>query len=630
MLLGGISLYSINSIVDTNERVDHTYAVLGEASAIVGSAVDMETGMRGFMLAGEDSFLDPYRAGEATIYSGIAALQATVSDNPPQVERLTEVDRILREWQAKVTEPAIALRNQVTAGTRPLGDIQALVSRKEGKQYFYAFRALMAQFSAEEAGLMEIRQANNAGTVSTTNTVITLGIIVAVVIGLALAWLIGAAIAGPIVKMTAAITKLAEGDINTQIPATDQGDEIGDMARSLEVIRDTGAEARRLRQMVDQMPINVMMCDPTDFIVGFANKTSIETLRGLEHLLPIKADDLVGTCLDVFHKNPEHQRRILSDPNNLPYSASIELGEHKLKLDVAPITAAGGEYLGPMLSWSVVTEQVNLANNVSEVVGLVASTATEMQSAAESMASTAEETSRQSQAAAAASEQASTNVQTVSAAAEEMSSSVNEIARQVAQSAQMAKDAVDEAEKTNASVQSLAEGSQKIGEVVELISDIASQTNLLALNATIDAARAGEAGKGFAVVASEVKSLATQTAKATEQIAEQIASIQTATDESVTAIEGIGKKIAEMDEVSTAIASAIEEQGAATGEISSNSQQAAAGTQEVSSNIAGVNQAASETGTAASQVLQSASELSGHAEKLRGEVGKFLETMNAA
>jgi methyl-accepting chemotaxis protein len=269
-------------------------------------------------------------------------------------------------------------------------------------------------------------------------------------------------------------------------------------------------------------------------------------------------------------------------------------------------------------------------NTVSSTLTTMSSSATEMQGAAEGMASTAAETSRQSQAAAAASEQASTNVQTVSAAAEEMSSSVNEIARQVAQSAQMAKDAVDAAAQTNESVQGLAEGSQKIGEVVDLISDIASQTNLLALNATIEAARAGEAGKGFAVVASEVKSLATQTAKATEQIAAQIASIQMATDQSVSAIEGIGKKIAEMDEVSTAIASAIEEQGAATGEISSNSQQAAAGTQEVSSNIAGVNQAASETGTAASQVLQSAGELSGHAEKLRGEVDKFLETMNAA
>ena len=267
---------------------------------------------------------------------------------------------------------------------------------------------------------------------------------------------------------------------------------------------------------------------------------------------------------------------------------------------------------------------------VAGTLETVTSAAAQMQATAESMSVTAEETSRQSQAAAAASEQASTNVQTVSAAAEEMSSSVNEIARQVSQSAGMAKAAVAEAQKTNESVQGLAESSQKIGEVVDIISDIASQTNLLALNATIEAARAGDAGKGFAVVASEVKSLANQTAKATEEIAAQIGSIQSATEESVGAIGGIGKKIAEMDEISTAIASAIEEQGAATGEISNSSQQAAAGTQEVSANISSVNQAATETGAAANQVLQSAGDLSKQAELLRAEVDKFLTEVRAA
>jgi methyl-accepting chemotaxis protein len=257
----------------------------------------------------------------------------------------------------------------------------------------------------------------------------------------------------------------------------------------------------------------------------------------------------------------------------------------------------------------------NFESSIKGIVDSVAGAATEMQSTAESMASTAEETSRQSQAAAAASE---------------MSTSVNEIARQVAQSATMAKEAVAEAQTTNASMQGLADSAEKIGEVVDLISDIANQTNLLALNATIEAARAGDAGKGFAVVASEVKSLATQTAKATEQIASQISAIQTATEESVTAIGSIDKKIGEMDEVTTAIASAIEEQGAATGEISSNSQQAAVGTQEVSENIASVNQAATETGAAASQVLSATGELANQADLLRKEVDDFLAEVRAA
>ena len=268
--------------------------------------------------------------------------------------------------------------------------------------------------------------------------------------------------------------------------------------------------------------------------------------------------------------------------------------------------------------------------DASDVLKMVASSATEMQATAQNMTATAEETSRQSTAVAAASEQASTNVQTVASAAEELSASVSEISRQVAQSAQIANKAVVEAESTNSQVQGLADAAQKIGEVVNLINDIASQTNLLALNATIEAARAGEAGKGFAVVASEVKSLANQTAKATEEIAAQIAGIQSSTQQAVGAIGGIATVIREINEIATTIASAVEEQGAATQEIARNVQQAAAGTAEVSSNISGVTEAASSTGAAAEQVLGVATELSQQSETLRGKVETFLAAVKAA
>jgi methyl-accepting chemotaxis protein len=269
-------------------------------------------------------------------------------------------------------------------------------------------------------------------------------------------------------------------------------------------------------------------------------------------------------------------------------------------------------------------------HDVSDVLRTVTSATTEMQATASSMTSTAEETSRQSTVVASASEEASMNVQTVATATEELSASVAEISRQVTQSANIAGRAVEDANRTNAQVRSLAEAAQKIGEVVSLINDIASQTNLLALNATIEAARAGEMGKGFAVVASEVKNLANQTAKATEEIAAQIGGIQQATGEAVKAIQSIGQTIGEINDIATTIASAVEEQGAATQEIARNVQQAAAGTQEVSTNIAGVSQAATVTGEAADQVLEAASELSKQSDTLRRKVETFLSAIKAA
>ncbi|MCR6735753.1 MAG: cache domain-containing protein [Afipia sp.] len=256
--------------------------------------------------------------------------------------------------------------------------------------------------------------------------------------------------------------------------------------------------------------------------------------------------------------------------------------------------------------------------------------ATEMRATSQSMSATAEETSHQATTVAAVAEQASANVQTVAAATEQLSSSVSEIGRQVAESTKIAGQAVEQANRTNVTVQGLSAAAQKIGAVVKLISDIASQTNLLALNATIEAARAGEAGRGFAVVASEVKSLASQTAKATEDISAQVAAMQDATAEAVQAIESIGGTIGSINEIATVIASAVEEQGSATREIARNVQEAAQGTGEVSSNIVGVNAAASETGTAATQVLASAEQLSGQAATLRGDVDRFLANIRAA
>jgi methyl-accepting chemotaxis protein len=267
---------------------------------------------------------------------------------------------------------------------------------------------------------------------------------------------------------------------------------------------------------------------------------------------------------------------------------------------------------------------------IGEIVNTVSSASTQLEASAGTLTATAERAQELTTMVAAASEEASTNVQSVASATEEMASSVNEISRQVQDSARMAGDAVHEARKTNDRVSELSKAAARIGDVVELINNIAGQTNLLALNATIEAARAGEAGRGFAVVASEVKALAEQTAKATGEIGQQINGIQSATQDSVNAIKEISGTIEKLSEISSAIAAAVEEQGAATQEISRNVQQAAQGTQQVSSNITDVQRGAGETGLASSQVLSAAQSLSGDSNRLKLEVSKFLSSVRAA
>ncbi|MTJ80489.1 MAG: bacteriohemerythrin [Telmatospirillum sp.] len=359
----------------------------------------------------------------------------------------------------------------------------------------------------------------------------------AILIGVAFAWRIAGSILHPVRGMTGTMTALASGDHGIAVPGLDAADEIGDMARAVQVFKENALRVERMTREQE------------------AQKRQADSERRAA----------LRKMADVFE------------------------------------------------------------GSVGRVVENVTAAAADLQKAATEMASTADQTSAEATAVAASSQQASSNVQTVAAATEELAASITEIARQMARSRAVAEQANQGAERTTTLVQTLNGSVSKIGTVVGLISDIASQTNLLALNATIEAARAGDAGKGFAVVAHEVKGLATQTARATGEIATQIGEVQQQTAEAVAAIGEIASIISEMGEISGSVAAAVQQQTAATGEIARNIEQAAAGTHEVSSSITAVEEAARESGVAAQQIRRSSIDLSQQADDLHREVGRFLE-----
>ncbi len=387
----------------------------------------------------------------------------------------------------------------------------------------------------------------------------------------------------------------------------------------------TEEATKRLNQMIDKMPINAMMCDPETFVVTYANETCINTLRSVEQFLPIKAADLVGTCIDVFHKDPSHQRRILSDPTNLPWNAQINVGPEVLDLNISAIMDENNNYVAPMLTWAIITAQVALEKAVKDAVSSVHHESDQLKANAERMLSNAEESIRLSGAISASADQTSANSQTVAAATEELSASIDEIAKQVSHASTIGIEAEQKTEETIKTISGLSEASNEIGNVVNLINDIAAQTNLLALNATIEAARAGEAGKGFAVVASEVKNLAGQTATATIDIKAQVDNIQSETKNVVTAIQMIQTTVKQLSEISTAIAAAVEEQGNATREISSNVQETSKGAQEVSLSIGSIQTSSNDTGEVAKEVSMAAELLVSLANGLGDEVKKMFE-----
>ncbi|MBL9120958.1 MAG: HAMP domain-containing protein [Phycisphaerae bacterium] len=480
-------------------------------------------------------------------------------------------------------------------------------------------------------------------------------VLIAAIAGLAVGfgalWFATRPIVAGVRRVGNAISGLANGDIANDVPVVTR-DEVGTMSVAFNQARAGlhnifGADkvdwlaigeqqkaAARLSAMVESAPINIMFADK-DRIIRYINPSSAKTLKKIEGALPVKAEQIVGSSIDIFHKNPAHQRAILSDPTkNLPRSAHINVGSDVLDLLVSPILDSDQNYLGSMATWTIITEKIaaekrekELAEGLKQTIAVVSENAQALAAASEEltavsqqMSANSEETSAQSDVVASAAEQVSKNVATVATSAEEINASVREIAKNASDSARVAAEAVHVATDTNKIISRLGESSIEIGNVIKVITSIAQQTNLLALNATIEAARAGEAGKGFAVVANEVKELAKQTAQATEEISLKIQAIQTDTKGAVGAIEQISSVIGQINDISTTIASAVEEQSATTTEIARNASEAATGSTEISKNISNVSIAARSTTQGASNTLSASTELAKLAATLRDAV----------
>ena len=594
LVAGFITFLGIRSL----QQMDNAAGVMAvaDADALLGAQLN-----RGVVAMNRAEFriaADPSADNVAAAKQAITHEQETFSQLLAKAEAtagaerktaLSQVQNEYRDYRATIDQ---LLSAATSHGDIKVSEAQQTMLREVLKSKQVASRLDDAVRKYEDLNEEKSRQevAQMGQTYDFTSELLLLLAAIGIAAGLTLGWLVSQfGIVKPIRAAVACLTRLAKGELEIDIFGTDRKDEVGDIAKTMEVFKATAVEAKRLA---------------AEQVRAEAEARQRQEAERLAEQRRQEAEAQRQREAEAAERRQAEQRRLEQEEQQ---------------------KAAAAQRRSEMLALADRFEA-----SVKSVVDAVAAAATELQATASSMAGTAEETSRQSTTVAAASEQASANVQTVASAAEELSASVGEIARQVTQSATIAEKAVAEAEKTNSTVQGLAAAGQRIGTVVDMIKGIAEQTNLLALNATIEAARAGEAGKGFAVVAAEVKALANQTAKATEEISAQIGDMQNVTGGVVEAIAAIGRTITEMNKIAATIASAIEEQGAATQEIARNVQQAAAGTQEVSSNIGGVTLAATETGSAAGQVLSSAQDLSRQSETLRSEVDSFVLQVRAA
>ena len=619
VMLGGADAVRSNGIHAEASRNDPTFAALTQYRLAMGQI--QEAAMM-FLATGNRSAINEAKDGAAAATKAMAVILASDAPDP-----LKATARTVSTIGDGVTQAVLDLISQ----TQQLDDLTANEVETAGQ----AMRQAIADLSRTAALLnSEASDRANAARAEAQRdmTILVGGIGLAMLI---LGGFVVHAIASPLRGLTRVLAAIAGGDTEAHVLYRGQRDEIGQMASAVETLRAVMQKAFVQSQMIEQIPVPVMTATAEgDFPVTYLNAEAHRVLALIGGHLPVPQSQVVGQSLGIFYPDPEAERALLANPSNLPHRTRISMGAETLEATASAILDRHGAYVGPMIVWQVLTAQTRLIARFERSVGAIASAVGEsadaMTGAAVTMTEAVDESGQRLAAVSGASEQASGNVSAAAAGAEQLAMSVAEIGRQMVESTRIASQAVREAEATDRCVGGLSTAAERIGDVVRLIGDIAARTNLLALNATIEAARAGEAGKGFAVVASEVKTLATQTAKATREIAEQIEGMRQSTSQAVGALRGIGATIHRMNEIATSIAGSVEEQGTATQEIARAVQQAAAGTTEVNDNIAVVDRAVSNTGTQSAVVLEAAKRLSEQSVTLKAEVRDFLASMREA
>ncbi|WP_163337806.1 methyl-accepting chemotaxis protein [Desulfopila sp. IMCC35008] len=636
-ILSFITYSTTSKLLKSSQLVDHTYVVIESAMDILAAAVDMETGMRGYLLAGKEDFLDPYKGGYASFLERVKKLKNTVSDNPAQVTLLEEIEANITSWRTDVTEPTIALRAEI-GDAKTMDDMADVVGEARGKTYFDKFRGQIATFIERENTLLEKReqeagqgagsydnQESSAKWVKHTQNVIKEAMRIEAAAVDMETGMRGFLLSGKesfLDPYTGGATRFYQKVDDLKKTVSDNSaqvtllDEIKTNIENWQ--RDVTEPAISLRREIGDAKT---MNDMAHLVSEARGKKYFDKFRGQvatfiereETLMAVRKDEshgaasfaksliLVGTLVIIIIALTVSM--LISRAITKPVTQAVDLanaiaeGNMTKNLDISSKDEIGllssslnkiSSDLGGMIR-EIVTGVNTLSSSstsLSAIASQLSSGAGEASSRSNNVATAAEEMSANMDSVSAAMEQSASNVGMVATATEEMSATVNEIAQNAERAKGISEQAVIQSEQTSGKINELGEAANRIGKVTETITEISEQTNLLALNATIEAARAGDAGKGFAVVANEIKDLAKQTADATVDIKSQIEGMQTTTDGTIVDIQKIGEVINDINDVITTIATAVEEQSAATSEISENVSQAAAGIAEVNENVA--------------------------------------------